>query len=636
MLRSITRATLSRSGAGAHARASLARYESTFSQQSKLPRFPIPTLEDTAKRYLKSVEPLLTPEELKATQSAVQTFVTGLGPTLQARLHEVDKAAPYSWLEDIWLKKAYLEWRDPSYINVNWAANIGGDIANPPPLESIQRGKPTDMQLSRAARIVTHMLEANDAINNETFPVDKARGEPLDMDQFKLQFGTTRIPKAGCDEMSSTWPATSPNILVMYRDTCVAVPVYGPGGQRASTAQIEAQLRAATQAVDAEIQANGPQPSVANLTAAHRDLWSAARENLVRDPHNAAALKIVEDSLFGVCIDVDVDTATLNDADINWATYAHSGPNAGANRWFDKAIELVFLQNGRMGACCEHTPVDALTTGRLLFESLAKEQGGADTATEPVAGLAPPQPIKWNLTPEVVSAIAEARETAGDLAANLRLKFGLAPDFGSKWIKTLGVSPDAFFQVALQAAYLREHAAPCATYESANLRKYLHGRTETIRSCTSEAFAFSRVLDDKYTDDKKKIELFKHAAKVQNALTVAAASGEGVDRHLLGLRVMMRPDELDRATLFTDKAYALSSTFVLSTSNTGAGDLFRGGFAPVTADGYGVNYAVDPKNIKISISDWKSSPKTDAPRFKDTVEQTLKDVHALGVRVLGQ
>jgi carnitine O-acetyltransferase len=635
MLRSNHRAAVRAARAS---RAVLTRAESTFSQQSKLPRFPVPKLEDTARRYLKSVEPLLSAEEYKATEKAVGSFVSssGLGPTLQERLYALDKAAPYSWLEDIWLNKAYLEWREPSYINVNWAANLGGDIPNPPPAASIQRGKPTDVQFARAARITTHMLETNDAINNETFIVDKARGEPLDMDQFKLQFGTTRIPKRGRDEISSTWPSTSPNILLMYRNVEVAVPVYNASGERASTAQIEQQLRSAAEVVDAQIAQNGPQPSVANLTAAHRDLWSAARETLVTDATNAASLATVENALFGVCLDVDVDPATLGDADVNWATYMHSGTDKGSNRWFDKAIELVFLQNGRMGACCEHTPVDALTTGRLIFEAMSKEQGGADIATTAASGLAPPETIKWNLTPSVVSAIEEARETAGELAANLRLKFGLIPDFGSKWIKTLGVSPDAFFQVALQAAYLREHGAAAATYESANLRKFLHGRTETIRSCTTEAQAFARALDDPHVDAKRKVELFKHAAGVQTALTLAANAGEGVDRHLLGLRVVMRPDELDRATLFNDPAYARSSTFILSTSNTGAGDLFRGGFAPVASDGYGVNYAVDPKNIKTSISDWRSSAKTDAPRFADTVSQTLNDVHKLGVQFLGQ
>lgn len=612
--------------------------ETTFSQQKNLPRLPIPTLEDTAKRYLKSIEPLVSSDEYKVSEKAVRAFIAsdGLGPVLQERLHAVDKKAPYSWLEEIWLKKAYLEWRDPSYINVNWAANIGDNPELPIiPAESIQRGKLTDVQVSRAARIISHMLEANDAINTESFPIDKSRGEPLDMDQFKNQFGTTRVPKAGCDEIKSTWPATANHILLMYRNVPTAVPVYGASGERASSAQIEKQLRAAAAAVDAQIEAHGAQPSVANLTAAHRDLWSTAYASLEKNAANRASLDAVESALFGVCLDVDVDPSSLSDVDSIWAQYAHAQNDSGSNRWFDKAIELIFLQNGKMGANCEHTPVDALTTGRLLFESLAKERNILGSEHN-VSSLPPPQPLQWNLTPDIVSAISEARESAGKLAADLRLKFGLAPDFGAKWIKSLGVSPDAFFQVALQAAYLREHGRPAATYESANLRKFLHGRTETIRSATTEAFAFSRVLDDKDVDPKKKIELFRHAAATQTALTQAAGNGQGVDRHLLGLRVQIRPEETDRATLFNDPAYPLSSTFILSTSNTGAGDMFRGGFAPVTGDGYGVNYAVDPKNIKISISDWRSSHKTDAPRFADTIVQTLQDVQKIGAEVLGQ
>lgn len=607
--------------------------ESTFSLQSQLPRLPIPTLEETATRYLKSLEPLLSKEEFAASQKAVSEFISpsGLGPVLQQRLQAVDKAAPYSWLEDIWLKKAYLEWRDPSYINVNWAALIGDNGVQLLPTSAIKPGQVTDLQVSRAARVISNMLEANEQINTETFPVDKSRGAPLDMAQFKKQFGTTRVPKAGCDEIRSEWPCTAKHLLVMYKDVPVEVPVYNSSGERASTEQIASQLRAAAQAVDKQIAEQGKQPSVANLTAAHRDHWSTARERLVRDKHNADSLDKVERALFGVCLDVDIQPGVLDSLDSTWEQYAH-GNFTAENRWFDKAIELIFLPNGRMGANCEHTPVDALTTGRLLFESLAKEHG--EHSSSGASDLAPPQPITFNLGAEDIKAIDEARAGATKLAQDLRCLFDLQPAFGSKWIKSLGVSPDAFFQVALQAAYLRQHGKTAATYESSNQRKFLHGRTETIRSCTSEALAFSRLLDDASADAKKKIEAFKHAATVQNALTLAAGNGQGVDRHLLGLRCQLKPEEADKATLFNDPAYAKSTTFILSTSNTGAGDLFRGGFAPVTAAGYGVNYAVDPKNIKITISDWKSNNETDAPGFKSTVLQTLADVHKIGEEVM--
>lgn len=608
---------------------------STFSLQDQVPRFPIPSLEDTAKRYLKSLEPLLNDQEYKSSEKAVADFIgpQGLGPVLQQRLHDVDKAAKYNWLEDIWLNKAYLEWRGSSYINVNWAATIG-DNPDLPVLRDVPADKVTVIQLDRAARVITHMLEANDALNAQTMPVDLARGKPLDMDQFKWQFGTTRIPKAGRDEMKYQYPATARHILVMYRDMAVEVPVYSPSGERASTAQIAAQLELATQKVDYLITKHGPIPSVANLTAADRDLWTNAREQLLKDPRNGANLASAEDALFGVCLDVlpeGVDPATMLDPATNWAQYAHNGN--GHNRWFDKAIELVFLPNGRMGACCEHTPVDALTTGRLLLETLAKEVGPVPAQTA-AAGLEPPRPLKWNLKPEVVSAIAEARDGATKLASDLRLFFGGVPEFGGKWIKSLGVSPDAFFQLAVQLAYLRQHGRPVATYESASLRRFLHGRTETIRSCTAEALAFATAFDDKSVDVAHKLELFKRAAATQSALTVAAAAGQGVDRHLLGLRAQLKDaDEASHASLFTDPAYALSTSFMLSTSNTTPGDKFRGGFAPVVADGYGVNYALDPKDIKIQVSDWKSNASTNADEFMGTLVQTLRDIHAAGQQI---
>ncbi|KAL1408148.1 hypothetical protein Q8F55_004951 [Vanrija albida] len=600
----------------------------TFDFQAELPRLPIPALQDTAARYLASLEPLLPADEFKRSVAAVNEFIspTGLGPVLQERLQAVDKAAPASWLEDIWLNKAYLEWRGPSYINVNWAAILADNAAVPlVPVSQVERGRPTDVQINRAARLVTHLLEANDALNMGTFAPDQQRDTPLCMNQYKWQFGTTRVPAPGRDQILHQYPSTVRHVLLQYRNTSVAVPVYNEQGKRASTEQIAEQLRAATQAVDAQIAASGPLPAVANLTAADRDLWTAARETLQADAVNKASLDAAESALFGVCLDVDADPATLSDPEANWHTLTHS--DAGSNRWFDKAISLVVLPTGRVGVNCEHTPVDALTTGRLLLEAIAKEKRDPRPAAA-ADGLAPPAVLQWNVSDGVAAQIAEARKSAGALAGDLKLRFGGTP-FGAKFIKGLGVSPDAFFQVALQTAYLRHHGRAVATYESASLRRFAHGRTETIRSATSAAQAFARAFDGDASLGEK-LGLFKTAAATHTALSHAAAAGQGVDRHLLGLRAQLGADEAATPSLFTDPGYALSSTFVLSTSNTTPGDQFRGGFAPVTADGYGVNYALDPQDIKFSVSEWKSSAATDADAFKATVIQTLNDLHAAG------
>lgn len=136
----------------------------TFANQASIPRLPIPRLEDTAKRYLRSLEPLLGPEEFKRSQSAVEAFIApgGLGEKLQERLFKLDEKAPHSWLEDIWLSKAYLEWREPSYINVNWWTRLRDPpygLSLPPPKHV------TVYQRRRAARLIASLLDTNDRIN---------------------------------------------------------------------------------------------------------------------------------------------------------------------------------------------------------------------------------------------------------------------------------------------------------------------------------------------------------------------------------------------------------------------------------------------------------------------------------------
>ncbi|KAJ2783018.1 hypothetical protein H4R18_001919 [Coemansia javaensis] len=608
--------------------------QQTFANQARLPRLPVPSLKATAARYLQSLVPLLSADEYARSERAVSAFIgpDGMGPVLQQRLLEVDRQVAHSWLEDIWLNKAYLEWRDPSYINVNWFAAIvdNPDYRHAGPLV---RGQATEAQLGRAARFVTHMLEANEALNRQQMPPDTQRGEPLCMNQFRWQFGTSRIARPHRDEVVGQYPSTARHVLLMYRNQTVEVPVYNAAGQRASLAQITAQLAAAVRATDKRLAAQRggpPQPSVANLTAGHRDDWAAARAALQRDPGNRESLAKADSALFGVCLDVDVDAPDIADPERRMAVFAHSA--AGANRWFDKAIQLVFLGDGSMGVNCEHTPVDALTTARLLMEGMARETGPLkDTA--PCSALPAPAPIEWSVGADVAQAVAKTRAAAGALAANLRLRLGDAAQYGAQWIKSLGVSPDAFFQVALQAAYYRHHGRAAATYESASLRRFLHGRTETIRSCTRESLAFSAALWGRRDAAPlgRKLQLFQQAVAAHIEYSRAAAAGQGVDRHLLGLRAQIRsPEEAERAALFQDPAFAKSSTFVLSTSNVTPGDRFRGAFAPVTPDGYGICYALDRADIKFGVADWLSSSATDGPAFRNTIYETLAELHAVG------
>lgn len=138
--------------------------------------------------------------------------------------------------------------------------------------------------------------------------------------------------------------------------------------------------------------------------------------------------------------------------------------------------------------------------------------------------------------------------------------------YGKEFIKSCKFSPDSYIQMAIQAAYYRVHKVPAPHYESASTRMYVQGRTETIRSCSSEALEFSRGIDNPGLSLYDKFQLMKKAIESHKAYANEAVKGLGVDRHLLGLKKIALENGMELPALFKDPGYASSTHFKLSTS----------------------------------------------------------------------
>ena len=69
--------------------------------QENLPKLPVPDLEDTCRRYLASLKELQDPGEHEATKRAVEDFLKGDGPRIQARLKEW-AVTQDSYIEEFW------------------------------------------------------------------------------------------------------------------------------------------------------------------------------------------------------------------------------------------------------------------------------------------------------------------------------------------------------------------------------------------------------------------------------------------------------------------------------------------------------------------------------------------------------
>lgn len=64
----------------------------TFAAQEKLPKLPLPSLKSSCTRYLEALKPLQSAQEQEASAAAVQNFLHGEGPILQAQLEEYDSS----------------------------------------------------------------------------------------------------------------------------------------------------------------------------------------------------------------------------------------------------------------------------------------------------------------------------------------------------------------------------------------------------------------------------------------------------------------------------------------------------------------------------------------------------------------
>ncbi|ORX86023.1 acyltransferase ChoActase/COT/CPT [Basidiobolus meristosporus CBS 931.73] len=587
----------------------------TFQNQDNLPKLPVPDLQDTADRYLRSLEPVLrNSEEFERAAQAVSTFIkpNGLGETLQNRLLSLERNAELSWLEDIWVNKAYLEYREPVLLNVNWWCTFN----NPPQgLVEAKKGGFSEAQIKRASSFVRRVLEFSDLVNRQELPVDQLRKAPLCMNQYKRIFGTARIADTTRDKLVYNYPATAKHVIVMAKDQFFKVNVLGENGQLASTKQIQDQLSEVVKLVSdlAEIQ-----PSVGILTSEHRDVWGKIRNDLTALPGNVQTLKDIDEALFVVCLD---DIGPNGDPDHAHHHIFHR--NDAKNRWFDKPLQFIIANNGVAG-------VNGECLGDLLerIQSLTKciRENEKEEAMSLIQ-LAPPVQLRWSVTGEVTDAIKTAESNAKKFIKTIQSLCLHYNGYGSDFIKKVKVSPDAFVQMALQLAYYRQYGESCPTYETASTRAFAYGRTETVRVCSSDSVAFVEAFDDSSVEDREKLILFKKAIESHLEYMGAASSGKGVDRHLLGLRSVIETDaEREKATIFSDPSYIKSMYFKLSTSNMSPGDHFYGGFGPVVPEGYGVNYAIGKNNMKFSISSWRTCKETDSDIFRDTLKKSLNDL----------
>ncbi|RHY33667.1 hypothetical protein DYB32_002017 [Aphanomyces invadans] len=580
-----------------------------------VPRLPVPQLNDTLEKYLRSVQPLITPDEYKEHKKLVEDFGLGqnrsVGRSLQDELikqefmNAMGRAYPYSYIE-AWWDAMYLGGRYPNPINVN----PGYGLVNEP------AGTTLADPLTRASSIVVSLLKWFGKVKSGTLEQDPKQC----MAAYAKQLGTAKIPANSMDVLQ--FHPRSEHIVVLHRNAFYKVQVLD-GKKVVSQASLQASL--------GHISTHGASstaPNIAVLTSEDRDVWANVRTNLRQEPVNKASLDAIDSALFVLVLD---DSTYTDDSALSAATL--HGKN-GANRWFDK-LQLIAYPDGHIAVNFEHTFSDGTNWNRWLHEvwhDIHKTDSGFAPLTAPDGTFdtpsSAPSPLVFSLNSAAHAAIDAATARATADTANNETHLLRYNKFGKNTIKTWGLSPDGIVQMALQLAFFKQNNRLPPTYESCSTRGFFHGRTETIRSATSEALRFvSSVTTGAPLSSQREFLVKAVDRHVANAKE--AQKGLGVDRHLTMLNHVATTSGISHDFL-KSTIRRNATNFQLSTSNVTMPFLDYFCFGAVVPTGYGVGYLIQNDHLPINITSFVDCPTTSSPKFAEAVKDALDTVHAIG------
>lgn len=597
----------------------------TFSRQNEIPKLVVPEPKDTFKKYLKTIEPYMknkNDDKLRIEKQINDFLNSDDINKRQNKLKELENNNT-SWLEDLWINGAYLSWRAGLLIN----SNVVGYL--------IDDDRKNYNQTFAAAGITVGMLNYHLGLLHGTIPIDMNRDKPQCMHTYNSMFSLNREPGIEIDKLVKYQPHESDHIIVTCGYRFYKIPNVLKSNGTELNITIE-ELQSIFNNIKKEShKLNNDSYPIGVLTGCERTFWANSRNKILElSNNNKNILKDIESALFVVSIEKGICRT-------NGQVARDTLHGDGRNRWFDKSFNLIIKEDGDVSILVEHSWADAPVPLSGFFNHAlpyleANEKYETDINNKNFNNKNY-QHLKFDLNDDIKNDIREAEifidETINESDTKVEWCYGL----GKPIWKQAKLSPDAAVQMAMQLAYRRLHGPenfPIATYETIGMAGRLHGRTEACRVVSSESTDFVNEVVNNYliskseTDRKKAEEKLRIACKAHINYIIEGQQCKGIDRHMLGLRLMS--EDGNQPDLFKDPLFDQSGStggFVLSTSNNSyIPRPFGGMFGTVMPNGYGVCYIPRDKGVLLCVESKKSSKQSDSSKFIEMVNESLIDV----------
>ena len=543
------------------------------------------------------------------------------------------------------------------------------------------------------------------AVRKEELPPDTLRGQPLCMYQYSRLFGTARIPtESGCQIGQDP---TAKHIVVLAHGQFYWFDVLDDNSDLIMTEKdVAVNLEVINEDAQQTSIPEAAKGALGVLSTENRKVWSGLRDVLSRDEgsNNSDCLNLVDSALFILCLDY-TEPKTGADLCLNMlcgTSEVQRGVQIGTctNRWYDK-LQIIVCKNGSAGINFEHTGVDGHTVLRFASDvytdtilRFARSINGqapslwASSSPDPSKRdpssfgdvSTTPHKLEWDMVPELTTALRFAETRLADLIQQNEFETLEFMAYGKNFMTSMGFSPDAFVQMAFQAAYYGLYGRNECVYEPAMTKVYFHGRTEAIRPVTTESVDFVKTFWAE-NPAQQKVDALKKACEKHTAMTKECAKAQGQDRHLYALFCVWQrfideegaeaassngvdsngysspQDGLSERdpqsptghqssedgassptgsirghsghhampAIFADGGWDRINNTILSTSNCGNPSLRQFGFGPTSGDGFGIGYIIKDGSVSICAS----SKHRQTRRYVDAIESYFLEIRKL-------
>uniref|UniRef100_UPI00358FB74C carnitine O-palmitoyltransferase 2, mitochondrial-like n=1 Tax=Myxine glutinosa TaxID=7769 RepID=UPI00358FB74C len=390
----------------------------------KLPRLPVPRLEDTIQRYLRAQRALLDDEAYRRTEQICSSFEHGEGRLLQNQLLAYNKENQHTSYTTAHLEDSFLNRRE-SLLTTNYSINMELTPAS-------QLVCATNLVVSIArfhrtlkADLLTPADSGGLAHRDGTGFVSGSRPKSflMCMSQLNHLFGTSRIPHESRDELQTILGTR--HFVVLHKGYIYTCNLFDDMDYILPASTIMRNLH--------HILSDSRPPvqfPVASLTAERRDVWARLRKQLQAQGHGSA-LSLIESALFCLCLD---------EQDLKEDSTHKFLFGCGGDRWFDKSVQVIVGKDGVSGIQMEHLWSNAMMA-MYLINMITKDIQNRPTVThvnsgmylEPTTGV---QRLEFDLDSSLQTAVVTAKCNLQTISASTSFHHLEFQDYGSNFLKS--------------------------------------------------------------------------------------------------------------------------------------------------------------------------------------------------------